>query len=54
MPVGVYGAYLHLSDPDPGLASRPEYAVLLAAAGVWEAETGYNSLDFEVTVPAGR
>ncbi|MFH1566554.1 MAG: DUF4832 domain-containing protein, partial [Gemmatimonadota bacterium] len=54
MEPGRYAAFLHLPDPDPGLAARPEYAVRLANAGAWEAATGYNRLGLEVEVREGR
>ena len=41
---GAYQVLLHLYDPEPKLRDRPEYAVRLANAGVWEAQTGMNKL----------
>ena len=41
---GTYQVLLHLYDPAPQLRDRPEYAVRLANAGVWEAQTGMNKL----------
>jgi hypothetical protein len=47
---GSYEVLLSLYDPEPGLARRPEYAIRLANADVWEAATGYNNLRADVTV----
>ncbi|HEX2907318.1 MAG TPA: DUF4832 domain-containing protein [Phototrophicaceae bacterium] len=44
LPDGEYEVLLSLPDPRPSLASRPEYAIRLANARVWEAETGFNRL----------
>lgn len=44
MPQGNYEILLHLGDPVPGLTGRPEYSIRLANKGVWEEETGFNSL----------
>ncbi len=41
---GVYELLLHLPDPMPKLANRPEYAIRLANEQTWEAKTGFNSL----------
>ena len=41
---GTYQVLLHLYDPAPKLRDRPEYAVQLANAGVWDAQTGMNKL----------
>jgi Domain of unknown function (DUF4832)/Domain of unknown function (DUF4874) len=43
-PPGVYELLLHLPDPLPTLANRPEYAIRLANEQTWEAKTGFNSL----------
>jgi hypothetical protein len=43
-PPGVYELLLHLPDPMPKLANRPEYAIRLANEQTWEAKTGFNSL----------
>jgi hypothetical protein len=51
MPAGAYEVLLHLPDPAPRLASRYEYAIRLANQNVWEAATGYNSLQHVLTVP---
>ena len=50
MPPGEYGLFLHLADPAPALRHRPLYSIRLANEGIWEEETGYNSLLRTVTV----
>ena len=50
---GNYEVLLHLADPEPTVADRAEYAIRLANEAVWEAETGYNSLQHTLTVTAG-
>jgi hypothetical protein len=52
LPPGKYEVLLNLPDPTPSLYSRPEYAIQLANAEVWEAETGYNHLLASVDVVA--
>jgi len=49
-PVGQYDILLNLPDPAPLLNSRPEYAIRLANQNVWEAQTGYNSLQKSIVV----
>ncbi len=44
LPEGAYHVLLHLPDPAPALAHRPQYAIRFANSGVWESETGYNDL----------
>ncbi len=44
MPQGSYEVLLNMPDPQPTLYRRPEYAIRLANANVWEAATGYNKL----------
>jgi hypothetical protein len=44
LPPGLYEVVLHLSDPEPQLHARPEYAIRLANEGLWEDSTGYNLL----------
>lgn len=45
MPSGSYDLLLNLPDRAPALATRPEYAILLAnSGGVQEIATGYNKL----------
>jgi hypothetical protein len=41
---GQYAVFLNLPDPAPSLSARPEYSLQLANKGVWEAQTGLNSL----------
>lgn len=50
VPAGQYDLLLALPDPATGLASRPEYAIRLANAGLWEASTGLHALQQAVTV----
>lgn len=40
---GDHDVLLHLPDPEPTLATRPEYAIRLANQGLWEPATGYNA-----------
>jgi hypothetical protein len=51
VPTGSYDLLLSLPD-QPGLASRPEYAVQLSNTGLWEPETGFNRLLRQVVVQA--
>lgn len=53
LPNDDYQLLLHLPDPLPSLSARPAYAVRLANADVWEADTGYNRLLAAVTVQNG-
>ena len=50
MPAGNYELLLHLPDPQPLLANRPEYALRLANQNTWEAATGYNRLLHQISV----
>lgn len=50
VPEGFYSVYLHLSDPQPALHYRSEYAIRLANEGVWEEASGYNDLGHVLTV----
>ena len=56
VPPGDYDLLLHLPDPEPSIAGRPEYAIRYANDGVWEEGTGYNALGHTVRVlePAGQ
>lgn len=47
---GSYKLFLYLPDAYTSIASRPEYAVRLANAEMWEATTGDNDLDATVAV----
>jgi hypothetical protein len=42
--LGAYDVLLHLPDAATSLRDRPEYAIRLANQGLWEATTGFNSL----------
>jgi len=50
VPAGSYELLLYLPDADPSLAERPEYAIRLANEGIWEEDTGYNSLGHTLDV----
>lgn len=50
LPAGDYALLLHLPDPYPSIANRPEYAIRLANEGVWEEATGFNHLLHTLTV----
>jgi Domain of unknown function (DUF4832)/Domain of unknown function (DUF4874) len=47
---GQYDVLLNLPDPAPSLHDRPEYSIRLANEGVWEASTGFNSLNATLEV----
>lgn len=51
-PEGTYSLSLSLPDPEPTLHDRPEYAVRLANTGLWDAQSGGNSLKQSLTVSA--
>ena len=51
LPSGTYALYLHLPDPHPNLASRPEYTIRLANHDLWESGTGWNRLLHTLTIP---
>jgi hypothetical protein len=44
VPTGTYELLLNLPDPMRTLYKRPEYSIRLANVGLWEASTGFNSL----------
>ena len=50
MAKGKYDLFLYLPDNYASLAARPEYALRLANAGIWEASTGYNNLSASVMI----
>lgn len=50
MPEGTYELLLHLPDSAPSLYDRPEYAIRLANADIWEADTGYNQLGHTIQI----
>lgn len=41
---------MQAKDPHQTIAARPEYAIRLANPNVWEASTGYNSLQHTLRV----
>ncbi len=45
-PPGNYDAYLHIADAYESISKRPEYSIRLANQDIWNASTGYNSLNF--------
>ncbi|ESU27222.1 hypothetical protein FLJC2902T_21960 [Flavobacterium limnosediminis JC2902] len=47
---GSYRLYLYMPDATSGLSARPEYAIRMANANIWEAATGYNNLNATVNV----
>jgi hypothetical protein len=50
IPAGNYELLLNLPDPYSQLRNRPEYSIRLASVGLWEASTGFNSLQQTLTV----
>lgn len=55
LPSGEYALFLALPDPNPVLATRPEYAIRLANMKVWEEAEGWNNLLHTLTVtPPGN
>jgi hypothetical protein len=44
LPTGSYRVLLHLPDPASSLATRPEYAIRLDNAGLWDPATGTHRL----------
>lgn len=52
IPEGKYSVYLFLSDPEPSIHDRADYAIRLANKGVWEDSTGYNYLLHDVEINA--
>jgi len=53
IPTGTYDLFLHLPDPDARLHDNPHYAIRLANVGMWEATTGYNDLNHQLTIIGG-
>jgi len=49
-PTGEYSMYLFFPDEAPSLASNPAYAIQLANTQIWEANTGYNSLNHVIQI----
>ncbi len=54
IPSGTYRCYLHMPDPDLGLALRPEYAMRFANVGTWQSAKGYNDLLQTISLSGGR
>jgi len=50
MPAGKYNLFLHFPDKYPSIAKRPEYSIRLANEDCWETNTGYNRLNYTLTV----
>ncbi len=50
VPAGQYELLLNLPDAYESLAGNPAYSIRLANTGVWEAATGYNKLNHQLTV----
>ena len=47
---GTYDVYLNLPDASSNLNQDPRYSIRLANQGTWDASTGYNNLNLQVTV----
>lgn len=47
---GNYKLYLSLPDNSPSLANRPEYAIRFANENVWDTTTGYNDLNYTISI----
>ncbi|MFD1629773.1 DUF4832 domain-containing protein [Pseudopedobacter beijingensis] len=47
---GEYELLLNLPDAYESIASRPEFSIRLANNNVWEETTGYNKLNYKITV----
>jgi hypothetical protein len=47
---GAYTLHLNLHDPMSSLRDNPLYSIRLANVGLWDATTGFNSLDATVTI----
>lgn len=47
---GTYSLYLHLPDAYQSIADDPRFAIRLANQNVWDEQTGYNSLNAQVTI----
>ncbi|HTK06751.1 MAG TPA: DUF4832 domain-containing protein [Ktedonobacteraceae bacterium] len=50
IPNGTYKLSLNLPDPASGLHDNPAYSIQLANTGVWDATTGYNSLQASLQI----
>lgn len=53
MSPGKYELFLRLSDPEPRLKHRAEYAIQLANAGLWDPQTAVHDLKQTVVVGKG-
>ncbi len=50
IPAGKYSLFLNLPDKYLSLTQRPEYSIRLANEDCWEESTGYNKLNYILTV----
>jgi hypothetical protein len=50
IPAGTYSLFLNLPDSEISLSTNPAYSIRLANFGLWEAETGYNSLEHNLVI----
>lgn len=50
IPAGTYEFLLSLHDASASIADRVDYAVRLANEGVWEASTGLNKLNYQISI----
>lgn len=49
-PIGIYKLYLNLPDASSNLHENPYYSIRFANLNVWNAQTGYNYLNFDLIV----
>ena len=47
---GDYEVLLQIADGNQTLADRPEYSIRLANLDTWEASTGFNDLNYDLTI----
>jgi Domain of unknown function (DUF4832)/Domain of unknown function (DUF4874) len=50
LPPGRYDLLLNMPDPEPRLNTRAQYSIRLANEGLWEADSGFNSLKASVLI----
>jgi hypothetical protein len=50
IPAGTYSLLLNLPDSETSLSTNPAYSIRLANTGLWEASTGYNSLQHNLII----
>jgi hypothetical protein len=50
IPDGTYDVYLNLPDPQPLVYNNPNYSIQLANTGLWDAITGFNSLNHSLII----